>query len=304
MRRAIAFGVASGLTSALAIAAACNPIFGIVSRTEGPTWCEEEAQAGSAYCDDFDREAGRATATELPQTLNGTNQITDAVASSPPNSLEVTSTAVTNDASGVLLGNLASFGSSLALPVQCRVDVRPAEIAVAARGGEIGVAAIGGQTVKGNGSGPGPVELVYVSFGPDGARAGFATSTEPNAPVTRKGTDCGPFFLEAPEAEWATLIVSLVPSKFLDGSIPACMIDRGDAGTKKKDAGAQADATSGSTYVVLLQYDVFQYAVVVPDPNFVGQPYFAYGISIIGASPPVTLHFDNAACFALTPGGP
>ena len=200
MRRAIVMLLALTLSVALAVAAGCNPIFGVVSRTQGPTWCEEDAQASAAYCDDFDRVPASTTAMETPEAFHGALQITDAAASSPPNSLGVTSFALTDPGSGALVSNLVNFGNMEApaqgiVAARCQMDVQPTELATAAKAGTIGIAALGGATLPtGGGAGPGPPKFVFVTYDPTaGYGAQLAVVPNQGVPAVPQGTACALF---------------------------------------------------------------------------------------------------------------
>jgi hypothetical protein len=292
MRRTIAMLVAMTLSVALAVAAGCNPLFGIVSRTQGPTWCEEDAQAGAAYCDDFDRVPASTTAMETPETYNGKVEVTDAAASSPPNSLGVTSFALTDPDSGALVSNLVNFGN-MATPMEalvearCQLDVQPTELAAAAKAGTFGIAALGGGTVPiDGGAGLGPPKFIFVTYGPDGGY-GAQLAVVPNAgvPAVPEGTAC-PLFQGTVDKPWATIEMAMRPlakGEAEAGTLPMCVLGSGPP-----------------KYVVLIQVGPFVGAVLVPDEKFLGQPFFAYGISIVTGStfPQVMLHIDNVACWA------
>jgi hypothetical protein len=147
---------------------ACAPIFGIVERYDGPTWCEADAQAmNSPYCDDFDYVTSATTNEEFPATINGAMEVTDAVAHSPPNSLFLQA-APKNDA-GVTLGKLVSFGmpATGGLPdFECEVDFIPSELLTLTQAdAAVAILAIGGQTHAGS------VAVVALQLEPDGTTA-------------------------------------------------------------------------------------------------------------------------------------
>jgi hypothetical protein len=313
MRRAIVMLLALTLSVALAVAAGCNPIFGVVSRTQGPTWCEEDAQASAAYCDDFDRVPASTTAMETPEAFHGALQITDAAASSPPNSLGVTSFALTDPGSGALVSNLVNFGNMEApaqgiVAARCQMDVQPTELATAAKAGTIGIAALGGATLPtGGGAGPGPPKFVFVTYDPAaGYGAQLAVVSNQGVPAVPQGTACALFQGDI-DKPWVTIEMAMRPltkGEAESGTLPMCVVgltDGGTVGGKHHDGGADAsDQDEAPKYVVLIQVGPFVSAVLVPDEKFLGQPFFAYGISIVDASafPQVTLHIDNVACWA------
>jgi hypothetical protein len=203
------------------------------------------------------------------------------------------------------------------------VDVRPGEIVEAGRETRVGVVAVGGLSASGR---PAPA-LVFVSFGPPDdagykASAMLATVNSANAAADPMGTPC-PLegIYENVNQDWATLQVSLASTTLLGGLVEAgtipklsslCMVGPGtkrggghadaSADASLPEAGADATAEGGRPpLIMLVQFGLGSSAVLVP-ADFFGQPYFAYGISIRGASRGVTLHFDNATCM-LTDGG-
>ncbi len=291
---------------------ACNPLFGIVSRTDGPTWCEEEAQASYGlatedYCNDFDREYARATMQETAQTYHGTSEVTDAAANSLPNSLFVSTIAGWD--SGALPGKLVNFGAPSAsglLTFQCRVDLLPSELGTASRGGSVGVVAVGGETVTRKGARG--TAFVFLSFGPGGdAVLQAATIDQVGAGPRFFGHACpAKGFGDVPaDASWRTLTIGMIPmppgdagSRFKDlcpvgGFLPG--EDAGDFDAGRPEGGVVRGATH---YVVLVQLGAFSYAVdyVVEGYMFVAQPFFGYGLALGGEVHAASLHLDNAAC--------
>ncbi len=315
MRVRLVFLVTGVLALAIVEAAGCNPIFGIVSRTQGPTWCEQQTK--TAYCDDFDWILPSTTAQETPQSTNGTAAITDAEANSLPNSLVVTTTEVTGDAA-TLAGMLVNFGpeaQATGFPLlHCQIDLQPAELANASGTTKVRVAALGGQVPEVNPSGtPAAPEFVFVTFGPKGGVSAELTTVNTGDVLGEPlGVPCSLFGAGSAsmiDKPWTTLQLSLIPLTSepapVDAGLPCSVGHVPEAGKDKdpRDAGARESGARppGPSYVFVVQYGPFEDAIGVYQ-DFVGQPLFGYGVVIKGAAPATTLHIDNAACTAQDAG--
>ena len=292
------FCVLSAPAVAVTLGSGCNPIFGIVSRQEGPTWCEEDAQAApSGYCDDFDRPG--TNSQEIPAVVGGTRQVSDAAASSPPNSLEIKLDAVPKGTTAAsVVGNLVQFGPTGlgAAPIfTCQVDVRPSDIESLLKAGTpVGLIGVGGQATFGS-KNPRP-ELVFLVFGPNGVEMQLL-----ELPATNKSKPMGDpcriakGFQPLAAAEWETFSLefraldTIDAGGFTDSGLAPCLVG-GDGGR------AEVDGAPPKGYLVLARLGAFvQDPVVVPDLGFV-DAFFAYGLTVQAESPALTVYMDNARC--------
>jgi hypothetical protein len=284
---------------------ACDPIFGIVTRAAGPTWCEEDTQATvQGYCNDFDRADGAATTSELAATVNATLAVTDKVASSPPNSLSVTSGAIAADA-GVLAGYLVSFGqpnpSSALPPFTCQVDLLTSDLVAAAdAGATVGVLAVGGQSVNCTEE---PV-MALISFGPSDTGPRISVSLQENPGPMVPAVPLGVPVLvplppgAVPTGAWMTLEVAVAQNGFHDASVGGGIrgtLGNDDAGQPQGMCGADGGAAPGGYVVALRIGPIDLGAVRLPDEGFV-QPVVTFGEFLQGPGPPLTVHLDNVRC--------
>jgi hypothetical protein len=296
MRRGVLLLLTLAPALAVGIVTACAPIFGIESRYQGATWCEQDAQfTPNGYCDDFDRVPTATTMQELVADYNGSPAITDAAASSPPNSLGLTSVAVSGEA-GVVAGHLVSFGPMLSsgLPAfKCQADLRPSEIAAI---GEAGVTttvmAVGGQVA---GAGP---EVVALSITPSGdALFSLQRLASPMTPPEQV-SDATCASIAAPEltGDWVTFELLFRPVSRFDGGASPCPL------TEKPSKTGKGSGAGG--YEVLGRVGPFDLqAVRFSDPGFIGQPYFVYGMILVAPAPALSLHIDNVRCTLMPDGG-
>jgi hypothetical protein len=300
MRRLLCF-VVVGLALAIALVAACAPIFGIVSRYDGPTWCQEDAQAAlNGYCDDFDYVLPSTAAQEFPAHLGGSAAITDAAANSPPNSFAVTSLQMQGTEAGLQTGNLVTFGgmpNAQGLPTfECQADLLTSDLTSMVA--TVGVLGVGGQLSPPKGQLIGPPEIVVMSVGPNsGVSFSLQKLAMPTLPPDIRdecpgsAQNAGTVFM----GDWVTFKFFVTPESALDA---------GDAGVPSvcelKDPDApDAGKTAREPYIVLIRAGDFDLKPIrLSDPGFIDLPYFVYGLLHAGeGSVPAThIHVDNARC--------
>ncbi len=297
MRRRLLFAVAPLPVAVVVTAAACNPLFGIVSRQAGPTWCEEDAQATvNGYCDDFDRITSQTTSQEIVSpSIGGMFEITDAEAHSLPNSFGVSSALTAADDGGAI-GHLVAFGPTSTdgiVSFSCQADVRAVELAaILSRASAVGVLGIGAQAHDALGA----PEVAVLAFGDTGevglGLAKLPSPTSPAQPVS--GHACGakgtPPLLGDAGADWITIELSVTA----DGGPVGLACPLGDAVGPGKNP-----------YLIRVLFNHFEIITAyVRDPGFYGQPYFVYGMFLQSGAPTTVLHFDNVRCTTEPDAGP
>jgi hypothetical protein len=321
-------GVSAGVLGAVAALLACNPVFKIVERFAGPTWCEQDAQASAAYCDDFDRTPEAPQNQGIPiHGADDTPKVTSVVWSSAPNSLEVASGAVQD---GGEVGRLITLPSGMpGSGMQCQVDVRVADLAAATgAGAQVGFIGLGGADNGASSAGDAgaALKLLFLGSGPSGLqlvleRIDLGALTADAAPlpllqciVPVPGAD--PQSLLGPPGnphEWVTLTLALDPAPNDAGVLEAVCTGNGDGGKgggngDGGDGGVGGDAgDSGPGSSALWRVTVGAVGALVPFGDLY-IPYdqlavelgatglVAYGLTIQGAAPATTLHVDNVRC--------
>jgi hypothetical protein len=273
---------AIALLAAAAAAGACNPIFGIVDRAAGPTYCEQDAQAGFPYCDDFDRVPASTTAIETQVNQGGNLVVTSAVSNSAPNSLEITGAPGQGPA---FTGRLATYASPT-VGVRCSVDVDSSDLSKAfAGGGQFALLGIGAPL-----SGTAGFKILLLGGNGQTQRLSLATVTGTTGAGEDAGCpipspDGGASMIEA-LGSWTTFSIGAIPFE-PDGGIPPppCTISDVDV-----DSGAQPWIVRVNVGPI----DLGNYRVSGDD--LMGLSYMAYGVIAFPGSTPVTLHVDNARC--------
>jgi hypothetical protein len=285
-RRTITVGVAGALLAAAAVLA-CNPLFKIVQREQGPTFCEQAAQAQMVYCDDFDRVSATTVAEESAVTFGGNTQVTSAVASSLPNSLAVMS-------DGGLAGKLATLPDGLGDGgVQCQLDLFTADFNDAIEAGvTLGAMGLGSSMGASGGSpglnfvfvqiGQGPGEVVLVSVG----ASGVGMEIPGSCPVAGPEQDGGMRGIPGGLNAWTGLSYAMVPFDLPDGG------EGGDGGlcSLTGNPGAhpwKMQVTSGP-----INLGTF----LVPSEQFASPTLMAYGAQVQAQVVGFTIRVDNARC--------
>jgi hypothetical protein len=322
MRLAHGFLIALAPGLAISIAAACAPIFGIQSRYDGPTWCEQDAQAtNNGYCNDFDYILPSTVSQQYPANVpdGSTIDVTNAVASSLPNSLYVTSGSIPADGS-VVVGNLVSVGAmqtpqaSLA-PFECQADFYVKDLeAIPTTAAIMGVGAPQAINEK--------PEILALIIEPDagGPLLSYALYRFPPPPgvPTLVGKPCPSAHALGPEVvgDWVTVRLFFAPPGTVEAgsSFPqTCKLglgsdgDRGETGSGDEGGSPQTN----EDFVVLAQVGLFDLPPVrfpaAKDGGFAPIPYLAYGLFLVNGSATAGgfgLHVDNVRCTQKPAGVP
>jgi hypothetical protein len=286
------FGAGLLALGAVGSGVGCNQLFGFEDRTAGPTWCEQDAQSGSAYCDDFDRVSQSTPQNQLQITLGGTVAVTSAEYSSPPNSLEVTTTA--RDAS-TLVGTIATLGSSV-MPgqgVECQIDVPAADLAALTTAGPlVGVFGIGAAANSASSA----IDLLALFLSPAQEIVMLEQAQPSTNMVVPEGNGCpiagglnitqalgGP---AGSQNGWIRLTMSVAPT---EGGVP-----EGGCVLTSMDGGTQPTLTVRVAAGPLAAPDMY-----VPAQDFSMAEFFAYGLAFSLHTTASTVHVDNARCQAI-----
>jgi hypothetical protein len=309
MRRVIVLLAATTPGLLLGVVAACAPILGIQSRSDGPTWCQEDAQATtSAYCDDFDYVPPSTTTQEITAKLNGSLSITDTTASSPPNSLALVSPALAKG-EGILAGHLIALptmggtggGTGALQPFECQADILSADILALTKSGvTIGLMGVGAQLVSSEAPG-----VVVLSIGP-GAIVSYSFDALPGDTLPPNPIDVCTKKHDASRdilGDWVTVSLRFDPETAVgEGALDAASSESCTLSAK----GHGGDAGRMDRYVVFTSIGAFDLPpLLLEAAAFIPQPYFVYGL-LEGSGSAVqaaAFHFDNVKC-EVKPGTP
>jgi hypothetical protein len=231
--------------------------------------------------------------------LGGSAEITDAVASSPPNSFAVTSQETQGAEAGIQTGNLVTFGgmpNTEGLPTfECQADLLTSDLTSMVA--TVGVLGVGGQLSPPKGQLIGPPEVVVMSVGPNSSLSfSLQKLPQPTLPPDIRhqcpGSANGATVFTG---DWVTFKFFVAPESTLDagdaGLPSACKLtdpDSPDSGKKAREP-----------YVVLIRAGDFDLSPIrLTDPGFIDVPYFVYGLlhSGDGGVPSAHVHVDNARC--------
>jgi len=300
-----AFLVGAGVLAlgAVGVGVACNPLFGIEDRSAGPTWCEEDAQSPSIYCDDFDRVSQSTQRDQLQISLGGTVGVTNAESSSAPNSLEAKATGVAN----TLVGSIASLGP---VPpgqgILCQLDVPTADLSALATGtSSVGVFGVGAAESNTGDA----IDLLVVFLGPTQETITLERAVSSTG-VVQLGMSCpiqgglsvtqalgGPAGTDNP---WVRLTMAVAPT---DGGVPegGCLLGQMaptmDGGSPKDGGGAAKDGGAVTVWAVRIAAGPLTPGdIYFPAEDFASAAYFIYGLAFQGAGAASTVHVDNARC--------